>query len=72
MRLAADARERGMKFVVFDPLCSITGDKADEWIPLIPGTDGAVVIAMINIILNELDIEKLKRADHALCNGAGL
>jgi len=56
MRLAAEARERGMKFVVFDPLCSIAGQKADEWIPLIPGTDGAVALAMINIILNELDV----------------
>ncbi|MCX6011933.1 MAG: molybdopterin-dependent oxidoreductase, partial [Chloroflexi bacterium] len=56
IRLAAAARERGMKQVVFDPMCNNTGDKATEWIPIIPGTDGAVLIAMINIILNELNI----------------
>ena len=56
MRMAAEARERGMKMVVFDPMCNNTGDKATEWIPLLPGTDGVVLIAMINIILNELEI----------------
>ncbi|MFC1998590.1 molybdopterin-dependent oxidoreductase [Chloroflexota bacterium] len=56
IRMAAEARERGMKMVVFDPMCNNTGDKATEWIPILPGTDGAVLIAMINIILNELNI----------------
>ncbi|MCX6013024.1 MAG: molybdopterin-dependent oxidoreductase [Chloroflexi bacterium] len=56
IRLAAAARERGMKFVVFDPMCNNTGDKATEWIPIIPGTDSAVVLAMINVIINELGI----------------
>jgi molybdopterin-containing oxidoreductase family molybdopterin binding subunit len=56
MRLAADARARGMKFVVFDPMCNNTGAKATEWVPILPGTDGAVVLAMVNVILNELDI----------------
>jgi len=56
MRMAAEARERGIKFVVFDPMCNNTGDKATEWVPILPGTDSAVVLAMINVILNELDI----------------
>jgi anaerobic selenocysteine-containing dehydrogenase len=53
-RLAAKARERGAKFVIFDPMCHYAGGKATEWVPIIPGTDGAVVLAMCNIILNEL------------------
>ncbi|MCX6012394.1 MAG: molybdopterin-dependent oxidoreductase, partial [Chloroflexi bacterium] len=53
---AAAARERGMKFVMFDPMCNNTGDKATEWIPILPGTDSAVITSMINVMLNELNI----------------
>lgn len=52
----ANARERGMKVVVFDPICSPTASKADEWIPLRPGTDGAVALAMLHVLVNELHI----------------
>lgn len=52
----ADARIRGMKVAVVDPICSIAAAKADEWIPIRPGTDGAMALAMINVLLNELGI----------------
>ncbi len=52
----ANARERGMKVVVFDPLCSPTASKADQWIPLIPGTDGAVALSLLHVLLNELGV----------------
>jgi molybdopterin-containing oxidoreductase family molybdopterin binding subunit len=52
----ADARARGMKLVVFDPICSPTASKADQWFPLIPGTDGAVALALLNVLVNELQI----------------
>lgn len=52
----ANARERGMKVVVFDPLCTPTASKADQWIPLIPGTDGAVALSLLYVLLNELQI----------------
>jgi anaerobic selenocysteine-containing dehydrogenase len=55
-RLSAEARARGMKNVVFDPVCNFGGGKATEWIPLLPGTDGAIALTMVNIILNELEI----------------
>jgi len=55
-RLAAEAAERGIKIVVFDPVCRYSGSKATEWIPIIPGTDAAVALAMSNVILNELGI----------------
>jgi anaerobic selenocysteine-containing dehydrogenase len=64
MRLAAEARARGMKNVVFDPICNFGGGKATEWVPLLPGTDGAIALAMVNILLNELgiyDAEFLKK-----------
>jgi len=52
----ANARERGMKVVVFDPVCTPTASKADEWIPLRPGTDGAVALALLHVLINELEI----------------
>lgn len=55
-RLAAECRDRGGKFIIFDPQCNYAGGKATEWVPLIPGTDGAIALAMCNIIVNELGI----------------
>ena len=53
MGLAADARARGMKNIVFDPICNFAGGKATEWIPILPGTDLAVILSMCNYIVNE-------------------
>ncbi|RJR40096.1 MAG: molybdopterin-binding protein [Desulfobacteraceae bacterium] len=67
-RLAAEAMERGMKLVVFDPVCNYAASRATEWIPLLPGTDGAVCLAMCNVIVNELgiyDAEYLKKKSDA-------
>lgn len=52
----AEARQRGMRIVVIDPLCNNSGAKADEWVPIRPGTDGAMILAMINVLVNELGI----------------
>ena len=64
----AQARRRGMKMVVFDPMCNSAAAKADEWIPIIPGTDGLICLAMLNVIVNELEIydrEHLKKRTNA-------
>lgn len=50
----ARARRRGMKVVVFDPACNGAAAKADEWVPIKPGTDAAVANAMSNVMINEL------------------
>ena len=42
--------DRG-KVVVFDPRQGITGAKADEWIPINPGTDAALALGMANVIV---------------------
>ncbi len=52
----AEARKRGMKVVVVDPICSNAGSKADEWIPIRPGTDGALILSMLHVLLNETGI----------------
>lgn len=45
--------ENGAKLVVFDPRLSTTAAKADEWLPIRPGTDLAVILAMLNVITTE-------------------
>jgi molybdopterin-containing oxidoreductase family molybdopterin binding subunit len=54
-RKMADARRRGMRVVVVDPVGTNAAAKADEWIPIRPGTDGAFILSIINVLLNELD-----------------
>ena len=52
----ADARIRGMHLVVIDPICSHAAAKADEWLPIRPGTDAALCLGITNILLNELGL----------------
>lgn len=42
--------ERG-KVVVIDPRQGVTGAKADEWIPIAPGTDAALALGLANVII---------------------
>ena len=41
----------GARIVVVDPRYSITAAKADKWLPIIPGTDGALACAIAHVIL---------------------
>lgn len=50
------ARERGMKLVVMDPIETNAGKSADEWIGIVPGTDGELALALANVLVNELGI----------------
>jgi anaerobic selenocysteine-containing dehydrogenase len=43
-------RERGGKVVVIDPRRTGTADRADEWVPIVPGTDAAFLLAVINVL----------------------
>jgi molybdopterin-containing oxidoreductase family molybdopterin binding subunit len=56
VRQCATARDRGMRMVVMDPIGYISGAKAQEWVPILPGTDSAVFLAMANLIVNEIGI----------------
>ncbi len=53
---ASDARSRGMKLVVVDPMCNFASAKATEWVPIRLGTDAALALAMVNVLLNEAGI----------------
>ncbi len=41
------------KIVVIHPRYSVTAAKADEWIPISPGTDGALAMAIAHVIVSE-------------------
>ena len=45
--------DKGTKLVAFDPRFSVLADKADEWFPIKPGTDIAVVLAMCHVMLRD-------------------
>jgi len=64
----AEARERGMKLVVVDPVGGHAAAKANEWVPIRPGTDGAMALSMLQVLLNELgiyDVPFLKKQTNA-------
>lgn len=41
------------KIVVIDPRCSQTAKGADLWIPINPGTDGALALAMCRVVIED-------------------
>jgi anaerobic selenocysteine-containing dehydrogenase len=45
--------KRGTRVIVIDPLYTWTASRADVWLQIRPGTDGALVLGMLNIIINE-------------------
>lgn len=47
-----DVRDRA-EIAVIDPRLSATAAKADEWLPVIPGEDGALAVAIAHVILTE-------------------
>jgi len=48
-----DARERGARLMVIKPEMQPDAAKADIWVPIRPGTDGALALAMLHVIINE-------------------
>ncbi len=66
-RALLDAKKRGCKLVVVDPVFTETAQKADEWIPIQPGGDSAMALAMCKVIIDE----KLYDADFVskYCDG---
>lgn len=49
----AEAQKRGAKVVCIDPVRHRTAQRADWYIPIRPGTDGALALAMMHVIINE-------------------
>lgn len=47
------AQKAGAKIIVIDPARTRTARAADEWIPIHPGTDAALALAMMHVIIGE-------------------
>ena len=47
------AKERGAKLIVIKPQKQPDASKADIWVPIRPGTDGALALAMLHVIIKE-------------------
>ncbi len=48
-----EAMKRGSKLIVVDPKLTWLASRADYWLRLRPGTDAALALGMLNVIINE-------------------
>lgn len=48
MHFFMEAKEAGTKLIVVDPVYNATASKADWWVPIKAGTDGALALGMLN------------------------
>jgi len=55
---SAQARERGMKAVVIEPRLSGVAGKADEWVPVRPGKDEVMILAMCKLMIDAGTIDE--------------
>ncbi len=53
MKAILDAKKKGCKVVVIDPRFTPTARRGDEYISIRPGTDGALALGMIHVILDQ-------------------
>jgi anaerobic selenocysteine-containing dehydrogenase len=63
-----EARRNGAKFYVIDPHRNRTGKAADRWFPIRPGSDAALALGMMHVILGE----SLQDADYVARFTAGV
>ena len=56
-------RAAGGRTIVVDPRRTGTADRADEWIPIVPGTDAAFLLAMVNVLFADglVDLGSMRR-----------
>ncbi|MET8861922.1 molybdopterin-dependent oxidoreductase [Nonomuraea sp. NPDC004580] len=48
-----EARANGAHVVAIDPIRTRTADQADEWLAIRPGTDAALALGLLNVVLAE-------------------
>jgi anaerobic selenocysteine-containing dehydrogenase len=50
---AQEAKRRGARLIAIDPYRSLTAEKCHEHLAILPGTDGALALAMMHVIVGE-------------------
>jgi anaerobic selenocysteine-containing dehydrogenase len=53
-----EAKKRGIKVVAIDPRARPAGPFADEWVPIKPGTDLALALALCNLLIKSGTIDE--------------
>ncbi len=56
VRGIAERRPSAVKVVVVDPIAGYAGSKAEEWVPIRPGTDCAFLLSVTNLLVNDYNI----------------
>lgn len=60
----SERRKEGLRLVSFDPHMGGSGEQADLWVPILPGTDAAVALAMAYVLVHEenlIDVDFLTK-----------
>jgi anaerobic selenocysteine-containing dehydrogenase len=50
---AQEAKRRGAKVIAIDPYRSLTAEKCTQHVALLPGTDGALALGMMHVLIKE-------------------
>lgn len=62
-----EARKQNAQVIVIDPAHTRTAKAADEWLPIRPGTDGALALALLHVII----AEELHDAEYVTAHSVG-
>ncbi|GAB7526229.1 molybdopterin oxidoreductase family protein [Paraburkholderia sp. 2C] len=64
--LAQEAKRNGARLIAIDPYRSLTAEKCHQHIALKPGTDGALALGMMHVLITENRLDHAYIADHTL------
>ena len=63
---AQEAKRRGAKLIAIDPYRSLTAEKCHQHIALLPGTDAALALGLMHVLIEEDLLDHDYIADHTL------
>ncbi|WP_050479567.1 molybdopterin-containing oxidoreductase family protein [Herbaspirillum rhizosphaerae] len=61
-----EAKRRGARIIAIDPYRSLSADKCHQHIALLPGTDAALALGMMHVLINENMLDTDYIAQHTL------
>ncbi len=61
-----EAQRHGARVIAIDPYRSLTAEKCDEHLALLPGTDGALALAMMHVLIAENLIDRDYIQNHTI------
>lgn len=65
-RLAQEAKRRGARLIAIDPCRTATADKCDQHIALLPGTDSALALGLMHVLIRDELLDYDYIAQHTL------